>query len=84
MIRVRLQARRISPGTTKLARLEENIGAVAVELTPDDLREIASAASEITVQGTRYPERLAQPLNDGHAEASRNAYHKPGYVVNDL
>lgn len=48
------------PGTTKLARLEENIGAVAVELTPDDLREIASAASKITVQGARYPERLAQ------------------------
>lgn len=48
------------PGTTKLARLEENIGAVAVELTPDDLREIASAASKITIQGARYPERLAQ------------------------
>lgn len=48
------------PGTTKLARLEENIGAVAVELTSDDLREIASAASKITVQGARYPERLAQ------------------------
>lgn len=48
------------PGTTKRARLEENIGAVAVELTPDDLREIASAASKITVQGARYPERLAQ------------------------
>lgn len=48
------------PGTTKLARLEENIGAVAVELTPDDLREIANAASKITVQGARYPERLAQ------------------------
>ena len=48
------------PGTTKLARLEENIGAVAVELTPDDLREIASAASKITVQGARYPETLAQ------------------------
>lgn len=48
------------PGTTKPARLEENIGAVALELTPDDLREIASAASKITVQGARYPERLAQ------------------------
>jgi aryl-alcohol dehydrogenase-like predicted oxidoreductase len=44
------------PGTTKLARLEENIGAMAVELTPDDLREIASATSKITVQGARYPE----------------------------
>ena len=48
------------PGTTKLHRLEENIGAVAVELTPDDLREIDSAASRITVQGTRYPEKLEQ------------------------
>ena len=48
------------PGTTKLNRLEENIGAVAVELTPDDLREIESAASKITVQGARYPEKLEQ------------------------
>jgi aryl-alcohol dehydrogenase-like predicted oxidoreductase len=46
------------PGTTKLHRLEENIVAVSVELTPDDLREIESAASKITVQGARYPERL--------------------------
>src|SRR5713226_1748135 len=46
------------PGTTKLARLEENIGATAVELTSDDLREIESAASKITVQGARYPEGL--------------------------
>lgn len=46
------------PGTTKLARLEENIGAEGVELTPDDLREIESAASKITVQGARYPEHL--------------------------
>jgi aryl-alcohol dehydrogenase-like predicted oxidoreductase len=46
------------PGTTKLSRLEENIGAAAVELTPDDLREIESAASKITVQGARYPEEL--------------------------
>jgi aryl-alcohol dehydrogenase-like predicted oxidoreductase len=46
------------PGTRKLERLEENIGAVAVELTPDDLREIESAASQITVQGARYPEQL--------------------------
>src|SRR5271170_8018772 len=46
------------PGTTKLHRLEENIGAAAVELTADDLREIASAASAITVQGARYPEEL--------------------------
>jgi aryl-alcohol dehydrogenase-like predicted oxidoreductase len=48
------------PGTTKLHRLNENIGAVAVELTPDDLREIDSAASKITVQGARYPEKLEQ------------------------
>jgi len=46
------------PGTTKLNRLEENIGAAAVELTPDDLREIENASSKITVQGARYPEQL--------------------------
>jgi aryl-alcohol dehydrogenase-like predicted oxidoreductase len=48
------------PGTRKLERLEENIGAVAVELTSDDLPEIDSAASKITVQGARYPENLEQ------------------------
>ena len=46
------------PGTTKLARLEENIGAAAVALTPDDLREIESAASKIAIRGARYPEAL--------------------------
>jgi aryl-alcohol dehydrogenase-like predicted oxidoreductase len=46
------------PGTTKLNRLEENIGATAVELTPDDLRDIDRAASKIKVEGARYPERL--------------------------
>ena len=46
------------PGTTKLHRLEENLGAVNVELTPEDLREIDEAASEIDVQGARYPEKL--------------------------
>jgi aryl-alcohol dehydrogenase-like predicted oxidoreductase len=46
------------PGTTKLERLEENIGAAEVELTSDDLKEIESAAAKITVQGTRYPENL--------------------------
>jgi aryl-alcohol dehydrogenase-like predicted oxidoreductase len=46
------------PGTRKLERLEENIGAVAVELTPEDLHEIDDAASKITVQGARYPENL--------------------------
>jgi len=48
------------PGTTKLARLEENIGAVEVELTADDLRQIDSAAAKIAVQGARYPEKLEQ------------------------
>jgi aryl-alcohol dehydrogenase-like predicted oxidoreductase len=46
------------PGTTKLNRLDENLGAAAVELTPDDLREIESAASKIKPQGDRYPEDL--------------------------
>ena len=46
------------PGTTKLHRLEENIGAVSLELTPDDLRDVEHAASQITVQGARYPEQL--------------------------
>jgi aryl-alcohol dehydrogenase-like predicted oxidoreductase len=48
------------PGSRKLARLDENIGALAVELTPDDLREINSAISQITVVGDRYPENLKQ------------------------
>jgi aryl-alcohol dehydrogenase-like predicted oxidoreductase len=48
------------PGTTKLKRLEENIGAAAIELTSDDLREINEAASNITVHGARYPEHLQQ------------------------
>ena len=48
------------PGTTKLHRLEENIGAASIALTPDDLREIDRAASQITVQGARYPEQLEQ------------------------
>ena len=51
------------PGTTKLARLEENIGAAAIKLTLDDLREIESAASQITVQGARYPEHIEQLSN---------------------
>jgi len=46
------------PGTTKLSRLEENIGSVAIRLTADDLREIDSASSKITVKGDRYPEHL--------------------------
>jgi aryl-alcohol dehydrogenase-like predicted oxidoreductase len=48
------------PGTTKLERLEENIAAISVQLTPDDLREIDSASKKITVQGARYPEKLEQ------------------------
>jgi aryl-alcohol dehydrogenase-like predicted oxidoreductase len=46
------------PGTTKLARLEENLGAADVKLTPADLREIDGAASQVAVQGARYPEHL--------------------------
>jgi aryl-alcohol dehydrogenase-like predicted oxidoreductase len=46
------------PGTTKLHRLEENLGAVNVELSRDDLRELESAAAKIPVQGARYPEEL--------------------------
>jgi aryl-alcohol dehydrogenase-like predicted oxidoreductase len=48
------------PGTTRLDRLDENMGAVSVELTPDDLRDIENAASKITVEGARYPEKLEQ------------------------
>ena len=48
------------PGTTKLQRLEENIGAAEIELTQEDLREIETAASKIKVQGARYPEHLEQ------------------------
>jgi len=48
------------PGTTKLNRLEENIGAAAVELTPDDLQHIEEAATQITVQGDRYPRAEAE------------------------
>jgi aryl-alcohol dehydrogenase-like predicted oxidoreductase len=48
------------PGTTKLSRLEENIGATALDLTPDDVREIDDAAAKVPVEGARYPERLQQ------------------------
>jgi aryl-alcohol dehydrogenase-like predicted oxidoreductase len=51
------------PGTTKLHRLEENIGAAAIELTPDDLRQIDIATSKIPVQGARYPENLQKLVN---------------------
>ena len=48
------------PGTTNRDRLEENHGAVKIHLTPDDLREIDRAASQIAVHGARYPEHLQQ------------------------
>jgi aryl-alcohol dehydrogenase-like predicted oxidoreductase len=48
------------PGTTKLHRLEENLGAADVELTPDDLREIDTAASKLTLHGDRYPAHLQE------------------------
>jgi aryl-alcohol dehydrogenase-like predicted oxidoreductase len=51
------------PGTTKLNRLEENIGAVEIELAPEDLREIENAASKVEIQGARYPEKLEQMTN---------------------
>lgn len=51
------------PGTTKLQRVEENIGAVALELTPDDLRELDSLTSQVTVQGGRYPEEVERMTN---------------------
>ncbi|MGA8273331.1 MAG: aldo/keto reductase [Candidatus Sulfotelmatobacter sp.] len=51
------------PGTSKLHRLEENIGCSAVELTPEDLRQIDNAASKIAVQGARYPEELQKLVN---------------------
>ncbi|PYQ03845.1 MAG: aldo/keto reductase, partial [Acidobacteria bacterium] len=51
------------PGTTKQLRLEENVGAVDVELAPDDLREIESAASKIAIHGARYPEHIERMSN---------------------
>ncbi len=48
------------PGTTKLHRLDENLGSLQIDLSADDLREITDAASNITVQGARYPEKLEQ------------------------
>ena len=51
------------PGTTKLHRLEENLGAMAVQLTADDLRQLETTASKIPVQGARYPEELQKLVN---------------------
>jgi aryl-alcohol dehydrogenase-like predicted oxidoreductase len=53
---------RSQPGTTKLHRLEENLGAADVELTADDLAEIERAAAEIHVEGERYPEHLMKTV----------------------
>ncbi len=51
------------PGTRKIERLEENIGAAAIEVTPGDLREIEDAASRVTVQGARYPESAERMID---------------------
>jgi aryl-alcohol dehydrogenase-like predicted oxidoreductase len=51
------------PGTTKLHRLEENLGAVNIELTPDDLRQIEEISSKVQVQGARYPESIQRMVN---------------------
>ena len=51
------------PGTTKLHRLEENLAAASLELTPEDLREIEAATARITVQGARYMERLQELID---------------------
>lgn len=51
------------PGSRKLERLDENIGAVAVELTPDDLQAIESTISKVTIQGDRYPKELREQTN---------------------
>ena len=51
------------PGTTKLHRLEENLGAAAIELTPEDLRDIERAVSGLTVEGARYPEQMQALVN---------------------
>ena len=51
------------PGTAKLERVEENIGAVALQLRPDDLRELDSLTSRVAVQGGRYPEELERMTN---------------------
>ena len=59
------------PGTTKLPRLEENLGADSVKLTADDLRDIDRAASKISVQGNRYPEKLEQMT--GHKQPENSA-----------
>jgi aryl-alcohol dehydrogenase-like predicted oxidoreductase len=52
------------PGTRKLERLDENLGAATIELTPDDLRKIEDAASKITIQGSRFPEAVLK-LSEG-------------------
>jgi aryl-alcohol dehydrogenase-like predicted oxidoreductase len=51
------------PGTTKIHRLEENLGGANVELTPEDLRQIDAAASNVPVQGERYPDAMQRMIN---------------------
>jgi aryl-alcohol dehydrogenase-like predicted oxidoreductase len=51
------------PGTTKLSRLQENVGATQVVLTPDDLLRLEQAISQIPIQGARYPEQMQQAIN---------------------
>src|SRR5438876_6736980 len=64
------------PGTTKLARLDENIGAAAIDLRPEDLRAIESGASQITIQGARYPEHLEKRTGDRDRKSTRlNSSH---------
>ena len=64
------------PGTTKLHRLEENLGAAGIELTPDDLREIEDAASKITIQGARLPEAVLE-CRSADGEGQRCAVRAP-------
>jgi aryl-alcohol dehydrogenase-like predicted oxidoreductase len=61
------------PGTTKLHRLEENIAGASVDLSAHDLREIAAAASKITVQGARYPEKVEQMIDRSATTGFRRA-----------
>jgi len=75
------------PGTTKLHRLEENLGAASVELTPDDLRDIDSASSKMKMEGARYPERLEQMtaarVNRTSTVVNRRFRSEPGRECND-
>src|SRR3954451_5147852 len=70
-----------SGGTTKLHRLEENLGAVDIRLTPDDLREIEEAASQIEVHGARYPAHLQQRVGRSSAAPPLVSIVIPAYVA---